>query len=74
MKLSQEGAPVRHFLDRADVIFGVGCSFSDTAFGVSIPRGKTVVHSTLDPADLNKNVVAQHALIGDAGCQDALVK
>jgi len=60
-------ATVRHFLDRADVIFGVGCSFSETAFGVSIPKGKTVVHATLDPADLNKNVVAQHALIGDAG-------
>jgi acetolactate synthase-1/2/3 large subunit len=31
-----------------------------------MPVGKTVIHATLDPADLNKNVVAQHALIGDA--------
>jgi acetolactate synthase-1/2/3 large subunit len=48
------------------VIFGIGCSFSATPFGVAIPPGKTVVHATLDPADLNKNVPVAHALIGDA--------
>jgi acetolactate synthase-1/2/3 large subunit len=57
---------VRHFLDSADLILGIGCSFSDTAFGVSMPKGKTVIHATLDPVDLNKNVVCAHALIGDA--------
>lgn len=57
---------VRQFLDDSDVILGIGCSFSATAFGVSMPLGKTVIHATLDPADLNKNVVAQFALIGDA--------
>ncbi|MDB5682712.1 MAG: hypothetical protein JWM38_405 [Sphingomonas bacterium] len=57
---------VRHFLDQADVILGIGCSFSETAFGVAMPKGKTVIHATLDPADLNKNVICQHALIGDA--------
>ena len=57
---------VPHFLRAADVIFGIGCSFSETAFGIAIPAGKTIVHSTLDPVDLNKGVIAQHALIGDA--------
>ena len=57
---------VTHFLERADVIFGIGCSFSETAFGVPIPRGKTIIHATLDPLDLNKCVIARHALIGDA--------
>jgi len=57
---------VPHFLRAADVIFGIGCSFSETAFGIAIPAGKTIVHSTLDPVDLNKGVSAQHALIGDA--------
>jgi len=57
---------VRHFLDHADVIFGVGCSFSETAFGVAMPKGKTIVHQTLDPLDLNKTLPTQHALIGDA--------
>ena len=58
--------PVRHFLNESDLIFGIGCSFSYTGFGVSMPAGKTILHSTLDPADLNKNYPTQHALIGDA--------
>jgi acetolactate synthase-1/2/3 large subunit len=58
--------PVRRFLDRADIILGIGCSFSQTAFGVSMPPGANIIHATLDPADLNKGVVAGQALIGDA--------
>ncbi len=57
---------VPHFLRHSDVIFGIGCSFSHTAFGIAIPEGKTVIHATLDPVDLNKCVTAQYALIGDA--------
>ena len=57
---------VKRFLDEADVILGVGCSFALTGFGVPMPRGKTIIHATLDPMDLNKDVEAQHALIGDA--------
>jgi thiamine pyrophosphate-dependent acetolactate synthase large subunit-like protein len=53
-------------LQACDTILGIGCSFSATPFGVAMPRGKTVVHATIDPADLNKNVEAKHALIGDA--------
>jgi thiamine pyrophosphate-dependent acetolactate synthase large subunit-like protein len=56
---------VRLFLDEADVILGAGCSFTETAFGIAMPKGKTVIHATLDPSDLNKYVSAQHALIGD---------
>jgi thiamine pyrophosphate-dependent acetolactate synthase large subunit-like protein len=66
--------PVRHFLDRADVIFGVGCSFTETSFGVAMPKGKTVIHATLDPNHLNKDVPAAIGLIGDAGLTlDALL-
>ncbi len=57
---------VKTFLNEADVILGVGCSFALTGFGVPMPRGKTIIHATLDPMDLNKDVEAQHALIGDA--------
>jgi len=53
-------------LHASDVIFGIGCSFSATPFGVALPPGKTVIHATLDPADINKNVPVTHALIGDA--------
>jgi acetolactate synthase-1/2/3 large subunit len=57
---------LRHFLDRADLILGIGCSFSQTAFGVSMPAGKSVIHATLDAADINKNVPCELALLGDA--------
>jgi len=58
--------PVKAFLAEADVILGVGCSFAQTPFGVTMPEGKTVIHATLDPMDLNKDLPVQHALIGDA--------
>ncbi len=59
--------PVRKWLDQADVILGVGCSFTETAFGASIPAGKSVIHATLDPLDLNKDVASEVGLVGDAG-------
>ena len=58
--------PVKHYLAQADVILGVGVSFALTAFGVPMPADKTIIHATLDPMDLNKDVPAQHGLIGDA--------
>ena len=58
--------PVKTFLAESDVILGIGCSFALTAFGVPMPRGKTIIHATLDPMDLNKDVAAEHGLIGDA--------
>ncbi|MCY4039628.1 MAG: thiamine pyrophosphate-requiring protein [Gammaproteobacteria bacterium] len=54
------------FLAEADVILGIGCSFALTPFGVRIPKGKTIIHATLDPMDLNKDMPAAHGLIGDA--------
>ena len=57
---------LRHFLDKSDVILGIGCSFSETTFGVGMPLGKRVIHATLDPADFNKCVPCETALAGDA--------
>ena len=57
---------VRSFLDRADVILGIGCSFTETNFGISMPAGKTIIHATLDPAHLNKDVKIKYGLVGDA--------
>jgi acetolactate synthase-1/2/3 large subunit len=58
--------PVHHFLQKSDVIFGIGCSFATTNYGITMPTGKTFVHATLDPADLNKDIAADHVLVGDA--------
>jgi thiamine pyrophosphate-dependent acetolactate synthase large subunit-like protein len=60
-------APVHHFLQQADVVFGIGCSFSTTNYGIRFKRGPKFIHATLDPADLNKDIPVEHALIGDAG-------
>ena len=59
-------ATVDHFLKKADLIFGIGCSFTKTNFGVDMPSGKAIVHATLDPMDINKDVACEQALIGDA--------
>jgi thiamine pyrophosphate-dependent acetolactate synthase large subunit-like protein len=58
---------VLHFLEQADWIFGAGCSFTETAFGVAMPKGKKFIHATLDPNHLNKDIRAEIGLIGDAG-------
>jgi len=59
--------PVHDFLQRSDVILGIGCSFAVTNYGVAMPAGKTIIHATLDPADINKDIPADHVLLGDAG-------
>jgi thiamine pyrophosphate-dependent acetolactate synthase large subunit-like protein len=59
-------ATVPHFLEKADWIFGAGCSFTETAFGIAMPKGKKFIHATLDPSHLNKDVRAEIGLIGDA--------
>ncbi|WP_188720516.1 thiamine pyrophosphate-requiring protein [Nitratireductor aestuarii] len=57
---------VRQFLDQSDVIFGIGCSFTETSFGVAMPRGKRVIHGTLAADHINKDIEAEVALVGDA--------
>ena len=67
-------APVSSFLQKADVIFGIGCSFTETSYATAIPKGKKIIHATLDPDHLNKDVAATVGLIGDAGLiLDALI-
>ena len=58
---------VHDYLQKSDLILGIGCSFTRTGFGVKVPAGKRVIHATLDPADINKDVPVEIALVGDAG-------
>src|SRR5262247_443135 len=65
---------LHHFLNNADLIFGIGCSFTSTNYGVAMPRGKRIAHATLDPLDINKDIVVDLAAAGDAGLTlDALI-
>jgi thiamine pyrophosphate-dependent acetolactate synthase large subunit-like protein len=57
---------VRTFLDRSDVVFGIGCSFAATGFGVKLPAVDGVrkfVHATLDPTDVNKDIECDQAVL-----------
>ncbi|MFV1990882.1 MAG: thiamine pyrophosphate-requiring protein [Acidimicrobiales bacterium] len=57
---------VRTFLDDADLIIGVGVSYTRTGYGVKMPKGARLVHCTVDPGDLQKDLHTEFALIGDA--------
>jgi thiamine pyrophosphate-dependent acetolactate synthase large subunit-like protein len=58
---------LHHFLQQADFILGIGCSFSRTHFAVPMPKGKRIAHVTLDAQDINKDVPVALAAVGDAG-------
>src|SRR6187399_860946 len=57
---------VARWLAECDLLFGIGCSFTATSFGLRIPEGKRVIHATLDATDIDKSVPSEIALVGDA--------
>jgi acetolactate synthase-1/2/3 large subunit len=64
-----------HFLNRADVVLAIGSSMTKTSFGPALPKRKKIIHSTNDASDINKDVVAEIGLVGDATLViDALVE
>jgi acetolactate synthase I/II/III large subunit len=54
------------YVAKADLVLAVGTSLTRTPFGPSVPPGKTIIHSTNDSADVNKEYRVDHAVIGDA--------
>ena len=54
------------FLVKADLVFGVGCSFARGSFSSPIPAGKTMVQVTLDGNDIDRDYRVDQAVIGDA--------
>lgn len=58
--------PVHHFVRRSDVIFGIGCSFTKHGMSMNIPPGKSIIHSTNDPKDINKDYDVDYPIVGDA--------
>ena len=57
---------VRHFLDKADLVFGIGCRFTTNLASIGIPTGKVLVQCTVYERDLNKEQQLHQAIIGDA--------
>jgi acetolactate synthase I/II/III large subunit len=57
---------VFHFLRKADLVLGVGASFTVNPWTPKIPPGKRVVQITNDPGDINKEVPVVAAILADA--------
>ncbi len=57
--------PVHHFLTEADVVFGIGCSFTRHLMSTEIPEGKVIIHATNDERDINKNYSVEYPILGD---------
>lgn len=58
--------PAAQCLVRADLVFGIGCSFSAGNFSTPIPPGKTMVQITNCERDIDKAYAIDHAVLGDA--------
>ena len=58
--------PSHHFLSQADLVLGIGCSFTKHGMASNIPAGKAIIHATNDERDLNKNYTADIPILGDA--------
>jgi acetolactate synthase-1/2/3 large subunit len=60
------GNHFRDFMAKADVILAIGSSLTKTPFGPSVPPGKTIIHSTNDATDINKEYSVEQSVVGDA--------
>ena len=58
--------PTLQFVSRADVMLGIGTSFTTHGMTMPIPAGKTLIHATNDPIDIDKNYAVDYPIIGDA--------
>src|SRR2546428_4251535 len=54
------------FMAKADLVLAVGSSLTRTPFGPGVPPGKTIIHSTNDASDVNKEYRVDQAVVGDA--------
>jgi acetolactate synthase-1/2/3 large subunit len=62
------------FMAKADLVLAIGSSLTRTPFGPGVPPGKTIIHSTNDASDINKEYRVDHAVVGDAALVlDALI-
>ena len=57
---------VVHFLQKADVVAGIGSSFTRHGMTITIPPGKVMIQATNDPGDINKDYTIDYPIIGDA--------
>lgn len=54
------------WLGVADAVLAIGSGLTRTGFGLPIPDGKFLIHSTASAEDINKDYAADIGLVGDA--------
>ena len=54
-----------NWLKNSDVVLVLGSSLTRTPYGQVLSSEKTLLHNTIDPEDLNKDVSAMVGLVGD---------
>lgn len=58
--------PVWKWLGSSDTIFAIGSSLTKTNYGITIPDGKKIIHSTNNLEDINKDYSVEIPLFGDS--------
>ncbi len=59
-------ATVTHFLAKADLVLGIGTSFTRSDYITAIPDGKTMAQITNSEADIGKDYPISFGAVGDA--------
>jgi len=54
------------YLGDSDTIFAIGSSLTITNYGITIPNGKKIIHSTNNYEDINKDYDVEVSLLGDS--------
>ena len=54
------------YLGDSDTIFAIGSSLTITNYGITIPGGKNIIHSTNNYEDINKDYDVEVSLLGDS--------
>ena len=57
---------VKYFLNKTDLVFGIGTSFTLSKFSTPVPRGKKITQITIDESDISKDYPIACSVIGDA--------
>ncbi len=55
-----------HYMKQADLVIAIGSSLTSTSFGPALPVGKTLIHSTNEMSDINKDIACDLAVPGDS--------
>ena len=63
--LTSSGTLVQ-FMRRADLVFGIGTSFTRHGMCLTIPPDKILIQATNDPRDINKDYNVHYPVVGDA--------